>query len=110
MRLAQTVGEEQGPLSETLAELGIYLSKKDYRLDTKTLLKRVLQEFFGPPTSFVDMVPTDSERRPEIHFCCSSKFDKIDSYLEAEGSSSDLLSQTGSSPAPDVSNSLHPHP
>ena len=58
VRLAQTVGEEAEPLAETLGDLGIYLNKKDYKYDTKTLLKRVCREFFGPPVAFVDMVLT----------------------------------------------------
>lgn len=53
---AHTVGEEKDDLSSTLAEVGIYLHKRDFELDARSLLKRVLNEFFGGASAFVDMV------------------------------------------------------
>jgi U5 small nuclear ribonucleoprotein component len=65
---AHSVGEEKDDLAATLAEVGIYLHKRDYELDPKGLLKRVMNEFFGGPAAFVDMVvqhiPNPKESAP----------------------------------------------
>jgi U5 small nuclear ribonucleoprotein component len=65
---AHSVGEEKDDLAATLAEVGIYLHKRDFELDPKGLLKRVMNEFFGGPAAFVDMVvghiPNPKEAAP----------------------------------------------
>eukprot|EP00743_Colponemidia_sp_Colp-15_P002126 GILK01002308.1.p1 GENE.GILK01002308.1~~GILK01002308.1.p1 ORF type:complete len:1002 (+),score=162.07 GILK01002308.1:66-3008(+) len=53
---AHTLGEEEAPLQNTLADLGIYLKKEEVRLDPKPLLKLVCQRFFGDVSSMVDIV------------------------------------------------------
>eukprot|EP00928_Gymnodinium_smaydae_P051093 TRINITY_DN3461_c0_g3_i1.p1 TRINITY_DN3461_c0_g3~~TRINITY_DN3461_c0_g3_i1.p1 ORF type:complete len:982 (+),score=242.25 TRINITY_DN3461_c0_g3_i1:77-3022(+) len=56
---AHCLGEEKDDLASTLAEVGIYLHKRDYDLDARSLLKKVFTHFFGSGggiTSFVDMV------------------------------------------------------
>ncbi|KAA1114753.1 hypothetical protein PGT21_021692 [Puccinia graminis f. sp. tritici] len=52
----QVLGSEQGPLKETLADLGIYLKPSAYKLDVRPLLRIVLSQFFGPSTGLVDMI------------------------------------------------------
>merc|ERR1719277_58356 len=56
---AHCLGEEKEDLASTLAEIGIYLHKRDYDLDARSLLKQVFQHFFGfggGLPSFIDMV------------------------------------------------------
>mmetsp|Transcript_106764 Transcript_106764/g.227978 ORF Transcript_106764/g.227978 Transcript_106764/m.227978 type:complete len:985 (-) Transcript_106764:33-2987(-) len=56
---AHALGEEKEDLASTLAEIGIYLHKRDYELDARCLLKKIFQQFFGVGggiTSFIDMV------------------------------------------------------
>jgi len=55
---AHTIGEERESLTQTLGQLGIYLSKKQYQMNIKDLFRTVCQTFFGDPTSFVDVVST----------------------------------------------------
>ncbi|KFG40056.1 elongation factor 2 family protein [Toxoplasma gondii GAB2-2007-GAL-DOM2] len=54
--VAHVVAEEQPTLQPTLEELGIYLKKDDYKLDSRTLLKKVLSQFFGDASALVDTV------------------------------------------------------
>ncbi|OAA63733.1 u5 snrnp component [Niveomyces insectorum RCEF 264] len=51
-----TISESPRDLKEFLASLGIVLKPSQYKADAKVLLKLVCQQFFGPPTAFVDMV------------------------------------------------------
>ncbi len=51
-----TLSENPTDLKAFLAPLGIVLKPSQYRADAKVLLKLVSQQFFGPPTAFVDMV------------------------------------------------------
>jgi len=51
---AHVLGEEREALQKVLAQVGIYLSKKDYDLDTKSLLKVVGRYFFGGVHAFVE--------------------------------------------------------
>mmetsp|Transcript_101971 Transcript_101971/g.287841 ORF Transcript_101971/g.287841 Transcript_101971/m.287841 type:complete len:985 (-) Transcript_101971:157-3111(-) len=56
---AHCLGEEKEDLASTLAEVGIYLHKRDYDLDARSLLKKVFLQFFGSGggiTAFVDMI------------------------------------------------------
>lgn len=56
---AHALGEEKEDLASTLAEIGIYLHKRDYDLDARSLLKRIFNQFFGAGggiSSFVDMI------------------------------------------------------
>jgi len=56
---AHCIGEEKEDLMATLAEVGIYLNKKDFTLDARSLLKKVFLQFFGAGggiSSFVDMI------------------------------------------------------
>merc|ERR1719382_1287482 len=56
---AHCLGEEKDDLASTLAEIGIYLHKRDYDLDARSLLKQVFQHFFGVGgglPAFIDMV------------------------------------------------------
>jgi len=70
---AHCLGEEKDDLASTLAEVGIYLHKRDYDLDARSLLKKVFMQFFGGTsggiTSFVDMIvqhiPGPKEKAPE---------------------------------------------
>ncbi|KAJ2313548.1 hypothetical protein H4S02_000399 [Coemansia sp. RSA 2611] len=52
---AQVVAEDEPTLRQTIDSLGIRLRKEDYALDARSLLRRVLCQFFGPPTGLVDM-------------------------------------------------------
>jgi len=56
---AHALGEEKDDLASTLAEIGIYLHKRDYDLDARSLLKKIFGVFFGAGggvPAFVDMV------------------------------------------------------
>jgi 116 kDa U5 small nuclear ribonucleoprotein component len=58
---AHCLGEEKDDLASTLAEVGIYLHKRDYELDARSLLKKVFLQFFGASgglSSFIDMIVT----------------------------------------------------
>jgi len=52
--IGQVLGEEREQLSQTLSSVNIYLNKKDYDLDTKSLLALVGRMFFGGTHAFVD--------------------------------------------------------
>ncbi|KAF9366918.1 U5 small nuclear ribonucleoprotein component [Mortierella sp. NVP85] len=52
----QVVAEDAATLKATLSSLDIFLKPKQYSLDVKPMLKLVLDQFFGPPAGFVDMV------------------------------------------------------
>merc|ERR1719210_2611930 len=56
---AHCLGEEKEDLAATLAEVGIYMHKRDQHLDARSLLKKVFLQFFGAGggiSSFIDMV------------------------------------------------------
>jgi U5 small nuclear ribonucleoprotein component len=56
---AHALGEEKDDLASTLAEIGIYLHKRDYDLDARSLLRRIFGQLFGLGggiSSFVDMI------------------------------------------------------
>ncbi|KAJ1954542.1 hypothetical protein EC988_002376, partial [Linderina pennispora] len=55
---AQVVGEDEPALRPVVESLGIKLRKEDYALDVHDLLRRVMTQFFGPPTGLVDMCET----------------------------------------------------
>mmetsp|Transcript_17701 Transcript_17701/g.37892 ORF Transcript_17701/g.37892 Transcript_17701/m.37892 type:complete len:982 (+) Transcript_17701:99-3044(+) len=56
---AHCLGEEKEDLESTLKEVGIYLHKRDYDLDARSLLKQVFAQFFGTSgglASWIDMI------------------------------------------------------
>jgi len=56
---AHAFGEEKDDLASTLAEVGIYLHKRDYELDARSLCKKIFAQYFGVGgglPSFIDMV------------------------------------------------------
>ncbi|KAJ2491102.1 hypothetical protein IWW37_002555 [Coemansia sp. RSA 2050] len=55
---ALVTSEDEPRLRPALETLGIHLRKSDYVMDVRSLLRRVLCQFFGPPTGFVDMCST----------------------------------------------------
>jgi U5 small nuclear ribonucleoprotein component len=67
------VAEDSAKLKATLSSLGIFLKPKQYNLDIKPVLRLVMDQFFGPPSGFVDMVsqhiqsPTESAARKVEH-------------------------------------------
>ena len=52
---SHTVSEDIPALKKFLEPLGIILTREQFRLDTKPLLKLILTSFFGKANSFVDM-------------------------------------------------------
>ncbi|KNZ54843.1 elongation factor EF-2, partial [Puccinia sorghi] len=50
------LGSEQGPLKETLADLGVCLKPSAYKLEVRPLLRIILFQFFSPFTGLVDMI------------------------------------------------------
>ncbi|KAJ2855194.1 hypothetical protein GGI22_004222 [Coemansia erecta] len=52
---AHVAGEDEPKLRPVLESLGIRLRKSDYALDVRSLLRRALSQFFGPPTGLVGM-------------------------------------------------------
>ncbi|CAE7221295.1 EFTUD2 [Symbiodinium sp. CCMP2592] len=72
---AHCLGEEKEDLAQTLAEVGIYLHKRDYELDARALIRKVFQQYFGSGgglPSFVDMVVRHIPNPKEI--CRSQSF------------------------------------
>jgi U5 small nuclear ribonucleoprotein component len=53
---SHTLSESAKDLENTLAKLGITLKPSQYKMDARILLKLVCQQFFGPSSSFIDMV------------------------------------------------------
>lgn len=52
------LSEDSETLKETLADLKIKLNAAMYKMDTRPLLKVVLEAFFGPSAGLVDMITT----------------------------------------------------
>jgi U5 small nuclear ribonucleoprotein component len=56
---AHALGESKEDLGSTLAEIDIFLHKRDYDLDARSLLKKIFLQLFGPGggvSAFIDMV------------------------------------------------------
>ncbi|KAF6748416.1 Calreticulin family-domain-containing protein [Ephemerocybe angulata] len=53
---SHVLSEESDDLKETLRSLGIQLKNVLYKMDTRPLLKVVLDQFFGPATGLVDVI------------------------------------------------------
>jgi len=53
---AQVVGESKPQLKETLAEIGVKLTDKEYTLDIGQLLKVVMNRWLGDSSGFVEML------------------------------------------------------
>lgn len=51
-----SISDSPSQLKKVLAPLGIELKPSQYKADAKVILKLVCEQFFGPPTGFVDMV------------------------------------------------------
>lgn len=52
----QVLSADSETLKETLADLRITLKPSVYKMDTRPLLKVVLEAFFGPSVGLVDMI------------------------------------------------------
>ncbi|KAG0366660.1 P-loop containing nucleoside triphosphate hydrolase protein [Gamsiella multidivaricata] len=85
----QVVAEDAAALKSTLSSLGIYLKPKQYSMDVKPVMKLVLDQFFGPPTGFVDMVsqhirsPTESATQKVEHVYTGPMDDDIAAAMKA---------------------------
>ena len=55
---AHVLGSEGEALRQTLEGLGIYLKPAQLKLNTRPLLRLVLQQFFGDASGFVSMLET----------------------------------------------------
>ena len=53
---SQTVGDVDSTLVDTLAELGIKLTKSELKLNIRPLLRLICARFFGEFTGFTDML------------------------------------------------------
>ena len=53
---SQVLSEDTENLTQTLAGLGIQLKPIMYKMDTRPLLKAILDQFFGPATGLVDVI------------------------------------------------------
>lgn len=66
---SHVLSEESDDLKETLRSLGIQLKNVLYKMDTRPLLKVVLDQFFGPATGLVDVIvnhiPSPAEHTAE---------------------------------------------
>lgn len=51
-----SISDSPAQLKQVLATLGIELKPSHYKADAKVILKLVCEQFFGPPTGFVDMI------------------------------------------------------
>eukprot|EP00939_MAST-03C_sp_MAST-3C-sp1_P001799 g1799.t1 len=96
---AQTVGEESVTLASTLAQLGIKLKAKELYMDSKPLLRLVLQRFFGcdRTTGFVDMIakhvpsPLDGNARKVDGFYRGDPNSKIAQSMKACDANGSLM-------------------
>lgn len=50
------VSKERDILEPFLANLGVYLKKSEYKIDTRPLLKLVLLKYFGNTAPLIDMI------------------------------------------------------
>jgi U5 small nuclear ribonucleoprotein component len=55
---SQAVGEHQASFARVLAELGVTLKPKEYRMNTKPLIKLACTKIFGDASGLVDMLST----------------------------------------------------
>ena len=66
---SHVLSEDADELKETLRTLGITLKTVLYKMDTRPLLKVVLDQFFGPATGLVDVIvnhiPSPVENNPD---------------------------------------------
>ena len=53
---SQAVGEHQASFARVLAELGVTLKSKEYRMNTKPLIKLACTKIFGDASGLVDML------------------------------------------------------
>lgn len=53
---SMVVSKERDILEPFLANLGVYLKKSEYKIDTRPLLKLVLLRYFGNTAPLIDMV------------------------------------------------------
>ncbi|KAJ8606050.1 hypothetical protein MRB53_041248 [Persea americana] len=53
---SHTISESPEDLKQTLADLGIALKPKQLRSNARDLMRMVCEQFFGPPSGFVDML------------------------------------------------------
>ncbi|CAJ1351624.1 unnamed protein product [Effrenium voratum] len=66
---AHCLGEEKEDLAQTLAEVGIYLHKRDYELDAKQLIRKVFLQYFGsggvacPAQLWLENSPMEDRKR-----------------------------------------------
>eukprot|EP00397_Hematodinium_sp_SG-2012_P009468 GEMP01009553.1.p1 GENE.GEMP01009553.1~~GEMP01009553.1.p1 ORF type:complete len:975 (-),score=208.20 GEMP01009553.1:420-3344(-) len=71
--ISHVLGEERESLQKVLAQVGITLTRKEYDLDTKSLLKVVGRSFFGGVHAFVDSLlehvpsPGENAKRKTEH-------------------------------------------
>ncbi|MDR3736747.1 MAG: 116 kDa U5 small nuclear ribonucleoprotein component [Acidobacteriaceae bacterium] len=54
--VGQAISEEKKDLEQTLSKVGLYLKKKEYKLDTKQLLRIIVQKMYGSTSCIVDAV------------------------------------------------------
>lgn len=54
--LSRALSHEKEELGQILGQIGIYLRKDEYKLDSGPLLRRVCERFFGDVSCLVDMV------------------------------------------------------
>jgi U5 small nuclear ribonucleoprotein component len=52
--VSAVISEEKNELLPLLKSQGIFLNKKDYQLDIRSLIKLVMSKVFGDPTCIVD--------------------------------------------------------
>ncbi|KAJ2685567.1 hypothetical protein IWW39_004193 [Coemansia spiralis] len=80
---ALVTSEDEPRLRPALEALGVHLRQSDYVMDVRSLLRRVLSQFFGPPTGFVDMCsvhvksPLDSAALKTEHLFTGSMDSKV---------------------------------
>ena len=54
--MAHSISKEMSGLQPILSQIGVYLRKDEYKLDTRALLKLVCQKFFGSINNIVDII------------------------------------------------------
>jgi len=54
--IAVSMSEERPELEPILGRLGVYLKKKDYEMDTKPLVRKILRNLLGDLACFTDLL------------------------------------------------------
>lgn len=79
------MSEERAELEPILCRLGVYLKRKDFQMDTKPLVKKVLRSLLGDMACFVDLLV---KQIPHTKAATKNKVQRL--YQQSAGSGIEL--------------------